>query len=59
MGMEWNWNGTFMKKFGNKKWNGNREEMEWKFYGRNLLMQSGMETEWKWKGNGMERKRNQ
>ena len=59
MGMEWKWNGTFMKKFSNKKWDGNREEMEQKIYGRNLLMQSGMETEWKWKGNGMERKRNQ
>ena len=31
MGMEWKWNGTFVKKFGNKKWNGNREEMERKW----------------------------
>ena len=59
MEMEWKQNGTFMKKFGNEKWNGNREEMEWKIYEEICWMQSGMETEWKWKGNGMERKRNQ
>ena len=34
MELEWEWNGTFMKKFGNKKWNGNREEMERKWNGK-------------------------
>ena len=35
MELEWKWNGTFMKKFGDEKWNGNREEMEWKMYEKN------------------------
>ena len=52
MELEWKWNGTFMKKFGDEKWNGNREEMEWKNYegiGRSKV-------EWKQRGNGKERK---
>ena len=32
MELEWKWNGTFMKTFGDEKWNGSRMEMEWKLY---------------------------
>ena len=34
MELEWKWNGTFMKKFGDKKRNRNREEMERKWNGK-------------------------
>ena len=34
MDSEWKWNGTFMKKFTDEKWNGSRMEMEGKWNGK-------------------------
>ena len=47
MELEWKWNGTFIKKFGDEKWNGNREEMEKKWNGK--IMQKLVDE--KWSGN--------
>ena len=54
MEMEWKQNGTFMKKFGNEKWNGNREEMERKWNGKFMKKFVGCKVEWKQSGNGKE-----
>ena len=48
MELEWKWNGTFMKKFGDEKWNGNREEMERKWNGKfmkTFSIECGIDTE--------------
>ena len=34
MDSEWKWNGIFMKKFSDEKWNGSRMEMERKWNGK-------------------------
>ena len=41
-----------MKKFGNEKWNGNREEMERKWNGKFMKKFVGCKVEWKQSGNG-------
>ena len=51
--MEWNWNGTFIKKFGDEKQNENREEMEKKWNGKR--MKKFVDEKWsvnrgKWNG---------
>ena len=43
-----------MKKFGNEKWNGNREEMERKWNGKFMKKFVGCKVEWKQSGNGKE-----
>ena len=53
MELEWKWNGTFMKKFGDEKWNGNREEMERKWNGN--FMKKFVDA--KWNGNRVEMER--
>ena len=45
--IEWNWNGTFIKKFGDDKQYGNREEMEKKWNGK--VMKKFVDE--KWSGN--------
>ena len=54
MEIERKWNGKFMKKFVDAKWNGNRVEMERKWNGKKekpMILANGF-------GNGMEWKRN-
>ena len=50
MELEWKLNGTFMRKFGDEKWNGNREEMERKWNGK--CMKNFVDA--KWNGNRVE-----
>ena len=50
MELEWKSNGTFMKKFGDEKQNGNREEMEWKICEEICRCK----VEWEQIGNGKE-----
>ena len=54
MELEWKWNGTFMKKFGDEKmeWKqrGNGKEIEWKMYEQICRCK----VEWKQSGNGKE-----
>ena len=56
MELEWKWNGTFIKKFGDEKWNGNREEMERKWNGK--IMKELVDQKWSGNRGEMERKWN-
>ena len=53
MEIERKWDGKFMKKFADAKWNGNRAEMERKWNGKKI--ETNDMSKWIWKWNGMEK----